>query len=454
MTGKADKVKIAYVGGGSPAWGPRLIRDIIFKKGMAAVDLEIALLDPNAAHARAIKRLFNVLNESWGVDRARIYATRDAKKALRGADFVLITISTGGLAAMRHDLEIPERYGIYHTVGDTAGPGGWARALRNIPVFADYAMQVAELAPGAFVLNYTNPMGVLTKVMSDRLGHRRVIGLCHGLFELYADLQVLFGLESEAGLKASFGGLNHFFWVLDFMVSGRNGYEELRKRLRGRTLAKALADAASGSRDARPHALLASELLAEYGHLTYTADRHTCEFFASYITDPGVMDRFGLVRTTVDDRQRAYERNTEAIREWTAGDRRFSKRPSRETAADIIAAITFDQGFTDVVNMANIGQIPNLPSGAVVETPGYVDASGASPLTVGPLPEPIRALCTPHAEVQLATVEAGLSGDLAGALTALAADPLCASLPVSDVKKMGMELLEANREYLPQFFGT
>jgi alpha-galactosidase len=451
MSAERGKVKIAYIGGGSPAWAPRLIRDIIFKRGMRAVDLEIALLDLSLARARAIKRLFDVQMERWGVEGVRIYATRDARRAIRGSDFVLVTTAAGGLAAMRHDLEIPERYGIYHTVGDTVGPGGWARALRNIPVFDSYARQIQELAPNAHVLNYTNPMGALTKVLADRLGHRRVIGLCHGLFEVYEALQSLFGLDDEAEVKANFGGLNHFFWILDFSIQGLDGYPLLRKRLRGRPLADALAKATPAA-GAHHRGKLAGELLEQYGYLPYIADRHTCEFFGSYIADAGLMERLGLVRTSIADRERSYQANEEAIREWTKGQRPLSKKPSRETAADIMEAIAFDRGFTDVVNMVNIGQLSDLPQGTVVETMGFVDGGGASPLAVGPLPEPIRVLCAPHAEVQLRTVEAGLSGDLESALMALVADPVCASLAAPDVKKMGMELLEANRRHLPQFF--
>jgi len=142
---------------------------------------------------------------------------------------------------------------------------------------------------------------------------------------------------------------------------------------------------------------------------------------------------------------------------WTKGkktpDGPFPKKPSRETAADIIHAIATNTPFSDVVNTVNVGQVANLPMGAVVETMGYVDATGFRALTAGPLPEPIRAAVAPHAQSQLNAVSAGLSGNLEDALQALIADPICAHLPPSDVRKMGMELLEANREYLGQFFG-
>ncbi len=440
--------KVAFIGGGSQHWAPHLIRDLIFKEGLEKVQLELALLDLDLSRAQAIKRLFDVQMKRWGVERVHTYATREATRALKSADFVLIAVSTGGLAAMQHDLEIPERYGIFHTVGDTSGPGGWARTLRNIPVFLSFARQIRELAPNAFVLNYTNPMGALTKVLADELGQHRVIGLCHGLFEVYEVLQKLFRLEREDQIKARFGGLNHFFWLLDFSINGTDGYTLLKKKLRGRPLVRAIHEVLGPT-----GCWLASELYEHYGHLCYLADRHTSEFFSCYLTDPKMMERFHLVRTSIEDRRKNYARDAESVRLWTEGKKTLSKTPSRETAADIMAAIIFDQGFTDVMNMVNIGQITNLPLGAVVETMGYVDQGGAKPLTLGPLPEPLRVLCAPHAEGQLRTVAAGLSGDLEAALLALAADPLCAQLTISDVKRMGRELLEANRQYLPQFFG-
>lgn len=454
MATSLTPVKVAFIGGGSQSWGPNLIRDLIFKPEMKQAQLDIVLLDIRPGRARAMKRLFDIQLQRWKLDRVRITQTQDTRRALKGADFVLIAISTGGLATMRHDLEIPEKYGLFHTVGDTVGPGGWSRALRNIPVFADYAGQIATFAPNAYVLNYTNPMGALTKVLADALGPNRVIGLCHGMFESYALLQAIFGVENESDLKLTFGGLNHFFWVLDFTVRGEAGYPLLRKKLRGRPLTHLIDRLATDAHGWESRSRLASDLFAQYGYLPYIGDRHINEFFASYPASKELMKRYNLVRTFIVDRERSYAHAAQWIKDVTNGKTKLGTTPSRETAADIMAAITFDQGFTDVVNMSNLGQIPNLPPGCVVETMGYVDRGGAKPITVGPLPEPVRALCAPHAEVQLRTVAAALSGDREEALLALLADPACASLAAADVKQMGRELLEANKDYLPQFFGS
>ncbi|MCJ7752276.1 MAG: hypothetical protein MUQ65_14520 [Armatimonadetes bacterium] len=448
MAQQRRRVKIAFIGGGSQSWAPTLLRDIVMKKGMDRVDLTIYLLDLSLTRARAIKRLADTCFKQWGVTHARVVASTQADTALKGADFVILAISTGRLEAMRHDLDIPERYGVYHTVGDTAGPGGWARSIRNIPVFRDYARQIKRLAPKAYVLNYTNPMGTLTKVLADELGWSRVVGLCHSVFENYAVLQLILGLDREEDLSLRFGGLNHFFWVLDFSVRGEDGYPLLRKKLGRKPLSSAIARATKDAHGWLSGKHLASSLYEAYGYLPYLGDRHICEFFSSYMTRPELLEAFGIKRTSIADREDSYERADEEIRDWTSGKKVLDPTPSRETAADIMTAILFDRPFTDAVNMVNHGQIPNLPLGAVVETPGYVDGNGFVPLVVGPIPDQPAEVTRPHAEVQLRTVAAALAGDLEAALAALRSDPICAHLPPRDVRKMGLELLEAHREFV------
>ena len=151
------KIKIAYIGGGSQTWAPRIIRDIVCKPELQNVEMEIALIEIHMGRAKAIHELFKVKFKEWSMeDRVSTYPTLDPVEGLTNADFVIITISTGRLPAMSYDLAIPDKYSIYQTVGDTCGPGGWARNLRNFPVFEAYAKQIKQLAPNAFVLNYTN----------------------------------------------------------------------------------------------------------------------------------------------------------------------------------------------------------------------------------------------------------------------------------------------------------
>lgn len=443
------KIKIAYIGGGSQTWGPKIIRDIVCKPGLQNVEMDIYLLEIHQGRALAMHELFKTKFKEWSVsDRVRTHPTLDPVEGLSGADLVLITIATGRLPAMTHDLAIPEKYGIFHTVGDTSGPGGWARGLRNFPVFEAYAKQIKELAPNAFVLNYSNPLAALTKVLANELGPQRVVGLCHGLFECYDVLMKLFGLASEDSLKIRFGGVNHFFWLLDFKVDGRDGYPLLEEKLKG-SRAEGLHEASGDPLGFVSHKLLTLELFRNYHLLPYVGDRHTCEFFGGYITNKQTMERYRLDRTTIAHREAMYADAAKNIQKWTESPGGLTNKPSRETAADMIKAILDNEPYTDVVNVVNQGQLPNLPLGAVVETLGQVDARGFVPHTVGPLPARVRAAVEPHAQVQLRLVEAYRNGDVDEAMLTLAADPVCACLPVGEVRRMGVELLEAHRQFLP-----
>ncbi|MCF7837897.1 MAG: hypothetical protein K9N49_04635, partial [Candidatus Marinimicrobia bacterium] len=370
-------------------------------------------------------------------------------------DFVVITISTGDLDAMEPDLVIPERYGIFQTVGDTVGPGGWARAMRNIPVFERIAAQCVKYCPQAFILNYTNPMATLTQTLAQ-CTPQPVVGLCHGLFENYRHLMRIFKCEREDDIRATYGGVNHFFWMLDFTVKGQPGLPLLQRKLRG---GKRLDDLMSTAyRDEAGHGslrrLVASELFEEFGILPYFGDRHTSEFFGRYLAP--ARDRlkpYALQRTSIAERRRMFRHRQAYVAQLASGKREIELKPSRETAADIMAARCAGREFVDVMNLPNVGQIENLPRGAVVETPGLINATGFAAVAVGALPVPIQTVVLPHALNQALIVGAARTGDWEMAYQALINDPLCSHLSIPKIKAMGRKLLEANRAFLPRFFG-
>jgi len=442
-------MKITIIGGGSVTWSPGLIRDILLTRELEQI--EFYLLDLNLEYAQTIKRLGEKLASDWQRDTATFHATQDQEQALSGADFIIITISTGGLDAMQHDLTIPEQYRIYQTVGDTVGPGGWARALRNIPVFAAYADKIRQLAPQAVILNYTNPMSVLTRVLALKT-NQPVVGLCHGLFESYAVLQSIFGLESERDIKANVAGINHFFWLLELRIRGEDGYRLLRNRMQDKSFDTLIKQVYTDGAGFNSNKLVASELFEQYGYLPYVGDRHICEFFSHYLTNLETLERYRLVRTSIADRRRGVSYGREWVQRVIDGSENMEKRRSRESAADIIAAMSLGQEFVDVVNLLNHGQIANLSTAAVVETLGVVNNLGFTALTAGPLPQPLLNLVLPHVINQEMIVQAGLTGDRELALTALANDPLCRHLTYPEIKGMGLLLMQAHRAYLPQFF--
>lgn len=446
------KPKIAMVGGGSYSWGPGLIRDILSVKSLSKA--EFYLLDPNLGAAKDVAAISNRYNDALQT-RASFIPTTDPAKALADADFVVITISTGGLDAMAPDLKIPERYGIFATVGDSVGPGGWARGMRNIPVFVKLAAQCKKYCPRAFILNYTNPMSTLTLTLS-KCTDQPVVGLCHGLFENYIWLCRIFKLKREEEVRATYAGVNHFFWMLDFTIKGKPGYPMLERKLRGgKRLNDLIADTfVDGAGHSSASRLVASELYEEFGYLPYFGDRHTCEYFGRYLSpDRGRLKKHKLIRTTIAMRKKILRDAMKRARDLASGKLELDLKASRETAADIMAARVEGREFVDVMNLPNVGQISNLTHGPVVETSGMVSATGFAPISSGALPNALLNLTLPHALNQELIVAAAMAGDWVQANQALINDPACAHLPIAKIKEMGRKLLEANRKLLPQFFG-
>ena len=446
MTGESDgyQPKIVIVGGGSSSWGPRLLADLMLTPSIS--DSTYVLHDINETNLERIAGFARKLASELGVG-ASVQSEMDPDRALSGADCVIITVSTGGLDAMALDLAIPEEYGVYHTVGDTMGPGGWARTMRNVPVFMELAGRISRVAPRAVILNYTNPMAQLTKVLC-RLTEQPVVGLCHGLFENLGVLRKVFDVDSEEEIHCTYAGVNHFFWTTSINVGGVDGYARLNEELRKRSLTELRWEFEPEAREER----VADELFRFTGVLPYLADRHTCEFFAPYITSEENLERYHLVRTTIDERRIKMRRNEERIEKATAEEISSSyNRRSRETAADIIDAFVTGRGFIDVGNVPNIGQVPNLPLGSVLETPVLVQRTGFRPIAAGALPEPIRSWVHRVVVAQDLMVEAAMGGDLDQALGSLALDPVVSHLSLSDIKELGNRLIEAHAEYLPQF---
>ena len=249
----------------------------------------------------------------------------------------------------------------------------------------------------------------------------------------------------EKDLCLKYGGVNHFFWVTDFTVKGRPGYPLLAKKLAGKSMDEFFAEKHKDEAGMTYHKYkLLDELYRQYGYLPYPGDRHTCEFLPGFINNgKAPLKRFGLVRTSIEDRYDVRKDSRERAAKLASGESEPFER-SRETAVDIMTSFITNKPFIDVVNMPNIGQIDNLPRGAVVETMGMVDARGFTPIATGSLPQDIQPTIDVHCKV-------AMKGDLELALHSLMLDPLCANLPPSDVRKMGIELIKATKAWLPQF---
>jgi alpha-galactosidase len=445
-----SQLKIVIVGGGSNAWTPMIVKDMLLTpelRGASFVlyDINKAASDLAKAGLERIAREINVT--------PKLISTDNRKKAFDGANYFIVTISTGGLDAMAHDLSIPEKYSIYHTVGDTSGPGGWARAIRNFDVFVKLAEDINRHAPGAMVLNYTNPMTTLTDVLS-RLCKGPVVGLCHGLFENLTFIKKLYKLDSEDRISARFAGINHFFWITQATAGGIDVISDLQKRLTDGSsftqMQKEITPDAMGFHSKRE---VATELFRLTGAFTYLGDRHTCEFLPWIITNKKNMAKYQIVRTSIADRKAAFARRETHLKGLAAGKpmEDYYRRRSRETAADIIAAHTGGKTFIDVGNVVNTGQITNLPLGLVVETPVRVDARGFTPLQFGDLPPAPHALISPYATLFPMVIDACFKRDLKMAMRALRLDPVCSHLNGDQIQQLGEKLLGAHKAHITAF---
>jgi len=433
---------------------PRLTTDL-----MAAFDepLEIRLVDLSLEPVELCVEWGEAANRHWGRSD-RFVATTDLRTALAGADAVLITISTGGLEAMAYDLAIPEQYGICATVGDTAGPGGWSRAIRNIPVFRGFAEDFAEICPTAFIGNYSNPMAALTATLQECCPNP-VVGLCHSFFETKDVIQEIFGLPDWSQIGITIAGMNHFTWVIDFKIGREDGYGLLREKVGGGSLRDVLPSGSVDEIDIFSGHALCAELYDAFGYLPYPGDRHTSEFVSFVLSgeperykldvgevEPSDTTRYCDVRrTSIKQRAAWKKRDVSAMRQWINGEQEFPK-PSRETGARMIHSYLNNRPLVDAINTLNVGQVPGLPAGACVETLGVIDGMGARPVAVGRVPEHLLEIMRPQAVCQKWITTGALEGDIDLLTQALYRDPQCACLKPHEVRQMASELLEANRQ--------
>lgn len=441
--------KITIVGGGSRMWTPKLGADLLLSEPLQGS--ELMLYDIDRDLAQQARRMLQQIAQAVGAN-VRIKATDKQRTALSGADYVLITISTGGFDAMAHDLDIPEQFGIYHTVGDTSGPGGWARTIRNFDAFIDLAQAIARYCPQALVLNYTNPMTTLTDVLC-RVLDNPVVGLCHGLFENLRLIQKRYQLQSEDDISIRYGGLNHFFWATQIKAGDTDVMTDLTRQLQTQSFTQWLSEAYQDEAGfGSPNREVATELFRMTGAMPYLGDRHTCEFFPWYITSRKAIRKYKLVRTSIAHRRKMVDGAQKRIDKVIKGDvpAELTTR-SRETAADIIAAHLTGQAFIDVGNVPNIGQIASLPAGLVVETPVRVDRNGFTPLCFGALPQAVQNFVEPYAAVYSMTVDACFEADRRLAVQALRADPVCAMLDGEQVEQLADKLLGAHKPFITAF---
>jgi alpha-galactosidase len=436
-------MKIAFIGGGSVQWTPTLVTDMALTETLAGATLVLHDIDADALEllTRASQRIVEQVNGNL-----HIAATTDRTEALRDADFVILCVAIGGLPAVRYDLEIPERYGVYQPVGDTVGPGGLSRGLRHIPFAVQVAREMEQLCPQAWLLNLTNPMTTICRAVTRTTGIR-TLGLCHEISGMRYHLAGLLNARVET-IALEVAGINHLPAILRCSVGGRDGLALLREWLAGH-----------GPFELVEHRELDTvwdvfqdrlavklTLFQQRGVLFGAGDRHVAEFFSGFLTEDSERGRrYGIVLTTVAHREEMARQRRQWIKQFIGGAAHWLGH-SDEQLAPVIAALAGGPRGQFVVNVPNQGQIDNLPRDAVVECVAEVGPLGVQPLAVGALPHAVYAAIAPHVARQELTVEAALTGRRESALAALATDPLVRD--PATVEPMLNELWAANAAFM------
>lgn len=427
--------KIVFIGAGS-GFGQRLCNDILAHEEMQ--DSHIALVDINERHLAAVNDCVTQMIERHKLP-ATVEATTDRRAVLNDADYVIISVAIGGPAydgvPYYHEITIPAKYGVWQEVGDTLGPGGIFRTIRSSGEMMAIARDIAELCPRAWVLNYTNPMAMLTWLMNVA-APLNVVGLCHSVQGTAAQLAGYMGIP-YADLRYWVAGINHMSWFLKLEAHGEDVYPRLRE---------AMADPETHQKDT-----VRFEIFRHFGYFVTESTRHMSEYVPYFRKSREQMEELGLsLREPAEVSQdRRWGWLQEIRQQLKDADSDAKLKSSGEYASYIIHAIETNQPYRFNGNVMNRDIISNLPPESCVEVPCLTDGSGVRPCYVGALPTHLAALNMANVAVQQLTVEACLEHDREKAYQALALDPLTAAqCTLLQIRAMFDELWAADAPWL------
>lgn len=435
--------KITFMGAGSTVFARNVLGDCMLSDALH--DAHLALYDIDGERLKESQMLLETLNKNINANRATItthLGIPNRREALAGAKYVVNAIQVGGYEPSTViDFEVPKKYGLRQTIGDTLGIGGIFRALRTIPICLDFAHDMEDLCPEAWFLNYVNPMAMITGGMLRGSGIRTV-GLCHSV-QVCAEY-LLRGVDmwkDVTNLRWKTAGINHQGWLLEISDNGKDLYPEIKKR------------AAEMNRLARqPGAdkhwdMVRYEVMRQFGYYVTESSEHTSEYMPYWIKSqyPGLIEEFNI---PLDEYPR---RCVNQIAEWKRLSEHLVHNPdlthqrTHEYGSYIMEAIETDVPYRIGGNVMNTGLITNLPSNAVVEVPCLVDRNGVQGCYVGDLPEQLAALNRTNINVQLLTIEAALTHKRETVYHAAMLDPhTSAELTLDQIRSLCDDLIAAH----------
>ena len=437
--------KITFLGAGSTVFARAVLGDCMASEILG--DSHIALYDIDGQRLKESETILNAINRGLG-NKAKITShlgVDNRKEALRGADFVINAIQVGLYDPCTiTDFEIPKKYGLRQTIADTLGIGGIMRGLRTIPVMTDFARDMEEVCPKAWLLNYVNPMSILTGYMLRYTGVK-TLGLCHSVQYCSEHLLGFIDMKDKLeGRRELIAGINHMAWLLEIMdKDGNDLYPEIRKRATAKNAAEKHWD------------MVRYDYITNLGYYCTESSEHNAEYTPWYIKSkyPELIDKFNIPLDEYPrrciDQMAAWEKEYNELASTAA------EKPHKRTfeyAAYIMEAMTTGVPLKLGGNVLNNGIIENLPKEACVEVPCMVDNYGVNPCYVGRLPVHLAAMNMTHVNVHSVVIEAAATLKKEHVYHAAMLDPhTAAELSLDDIRNMVDELIAAHGNWLPKY---
>ncbi|MDR1641229.1 MAG: alpha-glucosidase/alpha-galactosidase [Clostridiales bacterium] len=430
----ARNLRIAYVGGGSRAWAWTFMTDLAIEPELSG---EIRLYDIDKKASENNEKIGSLLSADPEAKGLWSYKSSETlEDALDGADFVIISILPGTFDEMQSDVHLPERLGIYQSVGDTAGPGGIIRALRTIPMFEDIAKAIKKCAPDAWVINYTNPMSLCCRVLYEVFPKIKAFGCCH---EVFGTQKLLAGIAEEEfkegpvdwhDIHVNVLGLNHFTWFTSASWKSFDLFPAYAKYAEERAQT-GYSQGGEELPNTRFHCVnkVKFDLFRQYGWIAAAGDRHLAEFMPGerYLKDPECVAQWGFHLTDVDWRKKDLQDRLARSEALVSGKEKIKLKSSGEEGILLIKALSGLGRVISNVNLPNTGhQICGVPQNTIVETNAVFSLNSIKPVSSGRFTKEIAALMKPHIENQQIVLGAALMRDRNLVYEAFEQDPLVA----------------------------
>lgn len=430
--------KICFLGAGSTVFARNVVGDCMHVEALRGSRVSLVDIDPE--RIRDSRLVVEKLNAALNADfQVEVFLAGDAEEALRGANYVINAIQVGGYEpATVRDLEIPKRFGLRQTIGDTLGIGGIFRALRTIPVLLDYCRIMERVAPNALLLNYANPMAILTWAVLKATSVR-CIGLCHSVQVCASHLCEELDLPAD-NLKWRIAGINHQAWLLEISRAGVDLYPEIKRRALLETYR---------ARDA-----VRFEIMRRFGYYVTESSEHNAEYTPWFIknTRPELIDRYRIPLDEYPRRCREQIAQWKQLRESLLSEESLAHERTHEYASYILEALETGRPFTFGGNVLNSGLIPNLPANCCVKVTCVADRSGITPTWAGPLPPQCAALNRTNINVQELAVEAALTRCRDRVYQAALLDPhTAAELTIDEIVALCDALFDAHQDLLTEY---